>query len=246
MSLKARKYALGTRRREHGTLATEATGTLTPMNRTALIWLAFASLVVAAGLVVVLQYFPKLTDSFGAVGEVLGGAFGAVAAFAALSAARASRTSAEQSREAVETVTERLGGRRHTSIRDLLGGKVDENPLHAVLTGYELVERFFNRVLKANGIPFRERDDRLGVDAMARKAVTAELIPDSSLRDVEGLTLLWELAKVGNGKDLTADKAREFLLLSDGIVYAIESELAKRGKPNGGDDPDESLWPLYY
>lgn len=113
------------------------------------------------------------------------------------------------------------------ALHEYYANLADENPLSAIIKAYESIEVWYDEALTRFGIANRDGNRKLGVLQMARRAVNEKLLPASSVHTVEGLGIMRDLAlQHGDGK-VKPDEAKEFLILADGLLYSLDSELAK-------------------
>lgn len=111
-------------------------------------------------------------------------------------------------------------------------GQATENPLNAILKAYQAIEYWYDDVLGADGVDVREDGNKLGVAQMSVLAVERGLLSESTIGQVDELGLMRDLALQDQGKKATAEQAREYLLLVDGLLFALDADLAKH-RPNG-------------
>ncbi len=103
----------------------------------------------------------------------------------------------------------------------------DENPLSAIIKAYESIEVWFDEALSRFGIANRDGNRKIGAMQMARRAVNEQLLPASSLHTIEGLGIMRDLAIQHGDERVTPAAAKEFLILTDGLLYSLDSELEK-------------------
>jgi hypothetical protein len=113
-----------------------------------------------------------------------------------------------------------------TPLTEYYDQRADENPLNAILEAYLAVEGWFDRALSTHGIDIRPHNKKLGVREMSIIAVEQGMLPESLLHTVDGLSLMRNLA-LHKSSPQTPQEAREFLVLTDGLIYTLDVELAK-------------------
>jgi hypothetical protein len=107
-------------------------------------------------------------------------------------------------------------------ISEELGPVANASPDAAVMEAYARIELALRQKLVDAG--FAESDLRTGAAAgLARRAADRKLISDETLRAVQGLALLRNMAAHGHGGDVTVERARDYLALTDAILYAIDA-----------------------
>lgn len=135
--------------------------------------------------------------------------------------------------------------RRITDVEDDLGlppsiskgeiggaaGKLDEiaqrSPTAAIVEAFAQVEAALRGVLEEKGV--EGVDTPWSVRRLAEIACEEGLITAETLDAIEGLSVLRSLAAHGGEKDISAQRAHEFVALTQGVIYAITSN-AKRGE----------------
>jgi hypothetical protein len=95
------------------------------------------------------------------------------------------------------------------------------SPTAAVMEAHARVERALRQKLLDAGV--EESDIRTGAAGLARLAAERGLISDETLRAVQGLALLRNMAAHGHGGDVTVERAKDYLALTDAILYAIDA-----------------------
>ena len=91
-------------------------------------------------------------------------------------------------------------------------------PGAAVMEAHARVERRVREILvEANLAPSRP----IGVRQLAREAAHHGLISNESVRAIEGITVMRNLAAHGPSSDITADRAREYLDLVDAVMFGL-------------------------
>ncbi|HTT95477.1 MAG TPA: hypothetical protein VMF55_12445 [Solirubrobacterales bacterium] len=113
-------------------------------------------------------------------------------------------------------------------------GRLDEiadtSPTGAIVEAFGQIELSLRSVLEADGADGLDRPwsvQRLGTVANQRGLITPE-----TLDAIEGLSVMRNLAAHGGQKDLSPQRAREFVALSQGVLYAISmnAKSSKRSK----------------
>jgi hypothetical protein len=98
-----------------------------------------------------------------------------------------------------------------------LGSIVATSPAAAVMEAHARVERRLREILSDAGM----NDTRPGVRQLARTAAEKGLITGESVRAVEGITVMRNLAAHGQAHDLTPERAREYLDLVDAVLFSL-------------------------
>lgn len=113
------------------------------------------------------------------------------------------------------------------ALRDLYAGRADTNPLNAILLAYGAVESWYVQALTERGLEVQGPQWSLGVDALARLAVKSGVLPQSTLKQVQGLSVMRNIAAHGKDDEVTSEQAREYLVLVDGLLALLDLELSK-------------------
>jgi hypothetical protein len=100
-------------------------------------------------------------------------------------------------------------------VSDDLGEVARRAPAAAVLEAFARVERELRRVVGP-----APAADRRGAVSLARLALERELLPKATVRAVEGMAVLRNLAAHGRGEVLV-EQALEYLTLTDGVLFAV-------------------------
>lgn len=103
-------------------------------------------------------------------------------------------------------------------------------PAAAVLEGYRRVEQALQRRLLGT---VDELDPRLGATGLARLAKDLDLITTETVRAVEGISVLRNLAAHSTRGEVSVEQAREYLGIVEAILYVVSTWL--RPEP-----PDET------
>ncbi len=96
---------------------------------------------------------------------------------------------------------------------------VDSAPGAAVMEAHARVERRLREILTEAGVTEARPG---GVRQLARTAAENGLIPRESVRAVEGITVMRNLAAHGHTNDLTPVRAREYLDLVDAVLFSFD------------------------
>lgn len=91
------------------------------------------------------------------------------------------------------------------------------DPTAAVMKAFIRVEKQLRALLAGAGI----EAGRVHAKALARQALEAKLIKPETMRAVEGLTVLRNLAAHGQAEDLSEGRALEYLTVADAVSYAL-------------------------
>lgn len=94
-------------------------------------------------------------------------------------------------------------------------------PTAAVLEAHARVEAVLRAVLQSRGVT--ESSDQLGAVGLARLARSHGVVTDETAQAIEGLSVLRNLAAHGRARDVSAERARDYLALADGVLFAVES-----------------------
>jgi hypothetical protein len=106
-------------------------------------------------------------------------------------------------------------------ISEELAPVANASPAAAVMEAHARIERALREKLLDAGV--EESDLRTGAAGLARLAAERNLISDETLRAVQGLALLRNMAAHGHGGDVTVERAKDYLALADAILYAIDA-----------------------
>jgi hypothetical protein len=101
------------------------------------------------------------------------------------------------------------------------------SPSAAVMEAYVRVEAELRQMLLETGMDLGEL--RAGAAGLARIAATNGRIPPETVRAVEGLGVLRNLAAHGRAGDLTPEQAHDYLVLADSVLYAIRNPPGRSG-----------------
>jgi hypothetical protein len=114
-------------------------------------------------------------------------------------------------------------------LSDRLRSIAEQDPRAAVMSAYAEIEQALRRKLIAAGYVDTERRPA-GARQLANEAVRRELVSPQISQAVDGLTVLRNLAAHGPTDELDSRKALDYLVLADGVLYAVE---AKAASPRG-------------
>lgn len=113
------------------------------------------------------------------------------------------------------------------SIRPLMSDYYAEearsNPAGAVVKSYVALEEALRRKLEETGWARNTLAPVLTVQQLATELVNRRLIPSSTMRAIDGLNTLRNLAVHAQGGELDAANAEEFLRLVDSVMYVIDA-----------------------
>ena len=112
--------------------------------------------------------------------------------------------------------TDKPGG-----VRDELTTEAATEPSVAVLAAHAAVDRTLRQLLAATDIPTADVNRAPGTVGIARLAHERNLITEKSLKAIEGITVMRNLAAHGSGRDVTTEQAQDYLRLVDAILYAL-------------------------
>jgi hypothetical protein len=116
---------------------------------------------------------------------------------------------------------------KHTAgVANELSPAAEEAPLAAVQEAYATVERELRKIIDRAG---GESSSDLGAVGLARLAERKGCINAETLRAVEGLSVMRNLAVHGGGRQLTPEQASEYLALVDGVLFAMRGKPRDRG-----------------
>jgi hypothetical protein len=106
----------------------------------------------------------------------------------------------------------------------------ERSPSAAVVEAFAQIEHAL-RSLATSWLP-DEDTDRLGGLRLARLLQQHDVLPEETVRAVEGLTVLRNLSAHGRAGDLTVERAVEYLALAQAVLFAID-QTARRQRPEG-------------
>lgn len=93
------------------------------------------------------------------------------------------------------------------------------SPAAAVMEAHARVERELRRLLQEAGAA--EADLKAGAAGLARSAVKRGLVTEETARAVEGISILRNLAAHGHAEEVSQERAMDYLVLVDAVLYAI-------------------------
>ena len=131
--------------------------------------------------------------------------------------------------QALSTVEQEIDQRPTRSQGDLgdvggrLGELADASPAGAIVEAYGRIEASLRNLVEKHGVDGIE--DAWSVHRLADLAYGHNFITAETMQAIEGLSVLRNLAAHGRGGDLSAQRAREFVALADGVVFAINAGL---------------------
>lgn len=105
------------------------------------------------------------------------------------------------------------------SVRTEFASEASTAPAAAVLDAYAAVERQLRSIL--DGVEEPTKTAKMGATRLAQLAMRHELISPATVRAVEGISVLRNLAAHGGAREVTPDRAAEYLALVDGVLFAI-------------------------
>lgn len=117
----------------------------------------------------------------------------------------------------------------HGTLREELTTVAAAAPTAAVMEASARIERALHEKLISAG--FDAGELRTGATGLARLAEREGLTTPETLRAIEGLSVLRNLAAHGHGHNVTTERALEFLTLAEAVLYALGTP------PSEGDAP---------
>lgn len=112
-------------------------------------------------------------------------------------------------------------------------GRLEEiaavSPIGAVVESFSQVEKALRTALDERGIEGPRQN--WSVRRLAEVAQEQGVITPETKDAIDGLSVMRNLAAHGGEEDISPDRAREFLALSHGILYAIQ--MNSKPKPSG-------------
>lgn len=137
-----------------------------------------------------------------------------------------------------------MQGRPRILLRESFADRIRDNPLNAILEGNLAIERWFDSAITAHGIPVTGKDFRKrSSHEMSLIALDLGMITPASQNTVDGLAIMRDLAVGKGGEAATSDQAREFLILTDGLLFTMDRERSEFEKRNPPTAPEQV--PLY-
>lgn len=102
-------------------------------------------------------------------------------------------------------------------------GRLDEiaevSPAGAVVEAFDQIELALRSLLEKRGI--KELDRPWNVRRLAEVALEQRLISPETKDAIDGLSVMRNLAAHGGQKDLSPQRAQEFIALAQGVLYAV-------------------------
>jgi hypothetical protein len=133
------------------------------------------------------------------------------------------RQGLEQANEQTPDVA--TGTRASGTLMADLDKLADASPPATVLEAFAQIEQELRQALLGYG----EHADRLGGERLARRAHEVGIINQETYRAIQGLSVLRNLAAHSPERDeIDGQRAREFAVLADAVVFSIEEGLRKR------------------
>ncbi len=95
------------------------------------------------------------------------------------------------------------------------------SPAAAIMEAYARIEAELRRMLEGRGLS--EIEMKTGAARLAHVAARMGLIPDETVRAVEGIGVLRNLAAHGHPRVVSREQALDYLLLADSVLYALRN-----------------------
>ena len=130
-------------------------------------------------------------------------------------------------KRAISTIEADLGRPPSISKGEIGGaaGKLDElaqdAPVAAIIEAYGRIEVTLRSLLERHGV--QGVGEQWDVQELANLARQNDLITEQTMQAIEGLGILRNLAAHGQNRDLSSERAHEFVALTQGVLYAISS-----------------------
>jgi hypothetical protein len=126
----------------------------------------------------------------------------------------------EELRKSPELAAADLNALSRGELSDDLAGLAEQSPRAAVLEAFARIEGRLGELLKqASCLPARVQ----GARHMARLAWEQGLISDETLAAIDGVSILRNLAAHSPRDDIGVDRARDYLVLADAVLFALRS-----------------------
>jgi hypothetical protein len=124
------------------------------------------------------------------------------------------------------------GGQRGDAER--LAEVADVSPVGVVVESFGQIEKALRTALDERGIEVPRRN--WSVRRLAQVAEEQGVITPDTKDAIDGLSVMRNLAAHGGEEDISPDRAREFLALSHGVLFAIQmnSKRPPPGSSSGG------------
>jgi hypothetical protein len=98
----------------------------------------------------------------------------------------------------------------------------ERSPTAAVMEAHATIERELRQLLTTAGVA--DAEQRAGAAGLARLGVQHGVVTEETLRAVEGLSVLRNLAAHGRAGEVTVERAVDYLALADAVLYAIRNK----------------------
>jgi hypothetical protein len=108
-----------------------------------------------------------------------------------------------------------------TTLLERLGEIAQREPRAAVMAAYAEIEVALQQYLALAGYIGTARP--MSARQLARAALSRQLISSEIADAIEGATVLRNLAAHGPGDEINREKAAEYLVLADAVLFAIEA-----------------------
>ena len=132
---------------------------------------------------------------------------------------------ATEARVALATSPEVKTAASPGSLTERFAKMAEDEPDAAIMTAWAEVEKALRERMGGLGI----RQPSIAGMMLARLAHERGEISDSTLRAIEGLSVLRNLAAHGRGGEVDREKALDYLTLADATLYAIRTWRPKAG-----------------
>jgi len=113
-------------------------------------------------------------------------------------------------------------GETAQSIQTELSSEVSRAPAVAVLEAHSAVERELRSIVES--LETRTSTTGMGAAGMARVAARAGVITEASVRAVEGVSVLRNLAAHGDARRISSEQAAEYVALVDAVLYTLRDD----------------------
>jgi hypothetical protein len=95
------------------------------------------------------------------------------------------------------------------------------SPTAAIMEAYARVEAELREMLKGKGLS--ELEMRAGGARLARVAARYGLVSEETVRAIEGIGVMRNLAAHGQPRAISSEQALDYLVLADSVLYAIRN-----------------------
>jgi hypothetical protein len=102
-----------------------------------------------------------------------------------------------------------------------LAPAAEATPTAAIQEAYATVERELRHLIGNTG---STQSASLGAVGLARLAESKELLNSETVRSIEGLSVMRNLAIHNGGREISPEKAMEYLALTDAVLYTIRQQ----------------------